>query len=128
MRVNQAAKLYMREMMGSLAIYAVLLVLALKFGPRVESMSLRTVVMLSPMLGFFLALWAVVRHFQRVDEYIVKSSLENVAIAAAITAGWTFTYGFLENAGYPRLTMFTVWPAMGTAWGVIAIVRNWTGR
>ena len=58
------------------------------------------------------------------DFFIRKTTLEHIAIAAAITAGWTFTYGFLENAGYPRLSMFTVWPVMGAAWGLLAIVDN----
>ena len=45
-----------------------------------------------------------------------------MAIAAAVTAGWTFTYGFLENAGYPRLSMFIVWPVMGAVWGLLACI------
>ena len=36
--------------------------------------------------------------------------------SAAITAGLRFTCGFLENAGYPRLSMFTTWPLMAISW------------
>jgi hypothetical protein len=76
------------------------------------------------MFGFLLVVWAVVRQIKRSDEFIRKSTLENFAIAGAVTAGLTFTYGFLENAGCPRLSMFTVWPAMGTIWAVTTLIRN----
>jgi hypothetical protein len=65
---------------------------------------------------------------RRGDEYCRLKVLEAIAIAAAVTAGWTFTYGFLENAGFPRLSMFTVWPVMGAVWAVVAMVRWWSDR
>jgi hypothetical protein len=34
----------------------------------------------------------------------------------------------MENAGYPRLSMFTVWMVMMSAWAIIAIVRGIAGR
>lgn len=39
-----------------------------------------------------------------------------------------FTYGFLETAGYPRLSMFTVWPLMGGVGGALTCIRNWFDR
>ncbi len=58
----------------------------------------------------------------------VSKPWENVAIAAVITAGWTFTYGFLEGVGYPRLSMFSVWEVMGTIMGLLAMGRAIAGR
>lgn len=124
MRERDGNKLYFREMLGGLAIYAALLVAALKFGPTLESSALRPVILASPMIGFFLILWAIIRHFRRMDEFLRRLLLENVAIAAAVTAGWTFTYGFLENADYPRLSMFIVMPVMGFTWGALACLRK----
>ena len=80
------------------------------------------------MLPILLAIWAIVRQVRRSDEFIRKTTMEHIAIAAAVTAGWTFTYGFLENAGYPRLSMFTVWPVMGAVWGGLTIVGAWRHR
>jgi hypothetical protein len=111
---------YYLEMTGALLLYVVVLALALRLAPNVPSGALQTGLYVSPMIPFLLAIWAVVRHFRRSDEYIRQSTLEYIAIAAAVTAGWTFTYGFLENAGYPRLSMFTVWPVMGGVWAVLA--------
>ena len=50
-------------------------------------------------------------------------SLEGLAIAAAVTAGLTFTYGFLESAGFPKVSMFWVWGVMGTVWAAHTALR-----
>lgn len=123
--VNRA---YLREMAVAFAVYAAMLVGTIKFGRPMAEGTLRTVVLLSPMLGFYAMVWAIGRHLKRVDEYIRRFTLENIAIAAAVTAGATFTYGFLETAGYDKLSMFTVWVVLGGAWGVATILRGWMNR
>ncbi|MGZ3182536.1 MAG: hypothetical protein ACXU8N_08855 [Telluria sp.] len=128
MKERDAAKLYMKELMSSLALYTVLLVGALHFSKGMENGVARTALLVLPMLGFLAAMWAIVRQFARMDEYVRRFQLENMAMAGAVTAGWTFTYGFLENAGYPHLSMFTVWPVMGAVWGALCIIRKWIGR
>lgn len=115
---------YFKELMGALVLYAIVLSLALTLGQRMSPGVAQTALYVSPMLPFLLAVWAIVRQIHRSDEFIRKTTLGHVAIAAAITAGWTFTYGFLENAGYPRLSMFTVWPVMGAVWGALAIIDH----
>jgi len=128
--MKQAAKdaTSAREMWGALLLYAAVLVVALGVAKDMQPGAAQTALYVSPMLPFLLAVWAVVRRIRRSDEFIRKTSLEHIAIAAAVTAGWTFTYGFLENAGFPRLSMFTVWPVMGTAWAVLAIAENFRHR
>ena len=115
---------YYRELTGALVLYAIVLVAALSIGKRMPPGAAQPLLYVSPMLPFLLAVWAVVRQIRRSDEFVRKTTLEHVAVAAAVTAGWTFTYGFLENAGYPRLSMFTVWPVMGAVWGVLAIAAS----
>ena len=114
---------YYRELTGALVLYAIVLVAALSFGQRMAPGAAQTLLYVSPMVPFVLAVWAIVRQIRRSDEFVRKTTLEHVAVAAAVTAGWTFTYGFLENAGWPRLSMFTVWPVMGAVWGVLACVE-----
>ena len=124
--MGQASKnaKYFRELGGALMLYLLVLVLALTVGKDMQPGVAQTALFVSPMIPFMLAVWAIVRQIRRSDEFIRKTTLEHIAIAAAVTAGWTFTYGFLENAGFPRLSMFTVWPVMGAAWGVLAIADN----
>lgn len=119
---------YHIEMTAALVLYIAVLALAVRFGPDISPGPLQTAVYVSPMIPFLLALWAIVRHFRRSDEFIRKTTLEQIAIAAAVTAGWTFTYGFLENAGYPRLSMFAVWPVMGGVWGLLACLEALRNR
>ncbi len=123
--VNQA---YLKELFGAIALYTLILFAAIKLGRPMDPGVVRTMVMLSPMIGFFAAIWAIARHLKRVDEYVRQFMLENIAIAAAVTAGATFTYGFMETAGYEKLSMFTVWCVLCGTWGAACLVRAWTKR
>lgn len=124
MNARTKSSLYFKELGAALLLYTLVLVAALTLARGMAPGAGQTALLLSPMLPFALALWAVVRQIRRSDEFIRKTTLEHIAIAAAATAGWTFTYGFLENAGYPRLSMFTVWPVMGGVWGLLAMADN----
>lgn len=115
---------YQKELGGALLLYMALLVGALVLSDGMQGGALRTVLLLSPMLAFALAVRAIVRLVRDTDEFLRKSMLEQLAVAAAGTAGITFTYGFLELAGFPKLSMFMVWPLMGALW-VAASVVHW---
>ena len=128
MRDQRLAKQYLVELLGSITVYMVLLISSLYFGKAMQPGVARLLVLISPMLGFALMLWVLVRQYQRMDEFVRRLLLENCAIAAGITAGLTFTYGFMEGAGYPRLSMFTVWGVLGASWGLTAIVRSLLDR
>ncbi|NNG25764.1 hypothetical protein [Telluria aromaticivorans] len=115
---------YFREMLGAVLLYGALLVLAIRIGRPMAEGALRTLLLVSPMIGFGLMLWAIARHIGRVDEYIRRLILESVSLGAGITAGLTFTYGFLENAGFPRLSMFSVWIVLCISTMVACVLRR----
>ena len=121
---KRVGKAYLRELGGAILLYTVLLMASIRFGRPMEDGTLRVAVLLSPMIGFCLALWAIARHLGRVDEYLRGFLLESFALAAALTAGLTFSYGFLETAGYPRLSMFTVWMVLCGVTGLVCLVRS----
>lgn len=60
--------------------------------------------------------WVVLRHLRRVDELQRRVQLEALGLAFAGTALITFSYGFLELIGFPKLSMFAVWPIMAMLW------------
>ncbi|RFP21610.1 hypothetical protein D0T25_10155 [Duganella sp. BJB488] len=122
---RRAGGKYLRELSGSIAVYVLLLTASLTYGPSMDSGSLKTAALACPVIGFFLMIWAVARQVGRMDEYQRVVMLETVTLAAAVTVGVTFTYGFLEAAGYPRLSMFTVWGIMGASWLLIGLFRRW---
>jgi hypothetical protein len=128
MHEKRIAKIYFRELFAALVLYTLILMLAIRFGRPMAPGVLRTAVLLSPMIGFGAGIWAIVRQVQRADEYIRMRLLENVSLAAAITAGLTFSYGFLETAGYPKLSMFTVWCVLCLSVAVVQLVRKLVDR
>lgn len=123
MHDKTVARMYMRELSAAMVVYAVLLVASIRLGRPMDEGVTRTLALASPVIGVLLVVWTLVRHVRRVDEFIRQTTLESIAIAAALTAGLTFTYGFLETAGYPRLSMFAVLPLMFSVWGVVCVVR-----
>jgi hypothetical protein len=123
MHEKKVLRPYRRELVLSIVVYVVLLFGSIRLGRPMADGALRTFILLSPMIGFALMLRAIIRHVARIDEYLRQRQLENFALAAAITAGASFTYGFLETAGFPRLSMFTVWPILCGSWGLTNFVR-----
>ena len=128
MHEKRVARAYRLELWTAIAVYAVLLFGSIRYGRPLEDGLLRTVVLLAPMLGFGLMIRAIARHVARIDEYQRLRLLEGVALACAITGAVTFSYGFLETAGFPKLSMFTVWIVMGVSWGLVNIVRGLAAR
>ncbi|MEW7847217.1 hypothetical protein AB2N08_00815 [Massilia aurea] len=121
---KRVGKAYLREMAGGFLVYAVLLVASIRYGRPLEDGAVRLLLLLSPMIGFCLVLWAIARHLGRVDEYLRMFLLESFALASALTAGLTFSYGFLETAGYPRISMFSVWMVLCGATMLVCLVRS----
>src|SRR5687768_6534855 len=101
MHEQTVARMYRRVVIGSMIVVALLLVASITLGRPMEDGLGRTLVLASPVMGILLVVWALARHVGRIDEFIRQVTLESIAIAAALTAGLTFTYGFLETAGYP---------------------------
>jgi hypothetical protein len=117
LELGAAIVLYMAVLFGSIFI-------AKPMAPGIS----RTVLLSAPMIPIVLAIWAIARQFRRMDEFVRLRNLESIAIAAAVTAGSSLTYGFLESAGFPRLSMFWVWPLMGAVWGLHACLRCFFSR
>ena len=115
---------YHIEMGASMLVYIVALCGSLTLAKPMQEGALRTALLLTPVIPIGLAIWAIARQFRRMDEFVRLRTLEGLAIAAAVTAGLSLTYGFLEGAGFPRLSMFWVWPVMGFVWGAFQCLRR----
>ncbi|MGZ5183256.1 MAG: hypothetical protein ACXWC2_22485 [Ramlibacter sp.] len=124
MHEKRVARAYFAELMLALAVYTILLLAAIRYGRAMPDGWLRTLVLVTPMIGFGMMIRTVARHIARVDEYQRIRLLENVAVAAAITLAATFTYGFLETAGFPKVSMFWVWMGMGASTAAVTLVRK----
>ena len=128
MHEKRVGRAYRSELLTAIAVYVVLLLASIRYGRPLDGGVLRTAALLSPMIGFCLMIRAIARHVARIDEYQRLRMLEGVALAFAITGAVTFSYGFLETAGFPKLSMFSVWIVMGASWGLVNLVRGIAAR
>ena len=125
---RDANRKYRLELSAAMLAYSVVLVGSIYLAKPMDPGVLRVLLLLSPAIPLTLSIWVIVRHFARMDEFVRLRSLENFAIAGAVTAGVSFTYGFLEGAGFPKLSMFWVWGLMGVTWSVVTISRCMAAR
>ena len=111
------SKQYQKELWTALAVYGVMLVGSIQLLTHMDvARPWRDLIALSPMLPAAATAWVVLRELRRMDELQRRIQLEALGFAFAGTAILTFSYGFLEGLGYPRLSMFTVWPLLAVLW------------
>ena len=120
---REARRKYIIELTVAMLLYAAVLIGSVYVAKPMQPSPMRTLLLMSPAIPMLLAVWAIARQFRRMDEFVRLRSLESLAIAAAVTAALGITYGFLEGAGYPKLSMFWVWGVMGLMWGLSSCLR-----
>ena len=108
---------YSMELTAALLVYGLMLVGSITLLMHVDvARPWRDVIALSPMLPAAAMAWVVLRELRRMDELQRRIQLEALGFSFAGTAILTFSYGFLEGLGYPKLSMFTVWPILAVLW------------
>ena len=113
---------YLLRFGAALAAYGFVLVVSLWLlsgQPR-----LPWAIALMPMVPATGVCWLVVRQLRRVDEMQIKIQLEAIGLAFAATALVTFSYGFLEIVGFPKLSMFLIWPLMAAFWMIGLLISR----
>ncbi|MEO8019818.1 MAG: hypothetical protein ABI769_18570 [Pseudomonadota bacterium] len=123
MKEREATRRYLLELGIAMVLYLAVLFGSITIAKSMETGFARTLLLATPLVPIVLAVWAIARQFRRMDEFVRLRSLESLAIAAGVTAGLSLTYGFLESAGFPKLSMFWVWPVMGAVWGLHSSLR-----
>jgi hypothetical protein len=121
METLMSAKRFLMEFSAVLAVYIAcvtvtgIYVSSIPDGPGKIGLALVPVI---PMIAMAVT---IIRQLGRMDEMGRKIQLEALAMAFVCTALITFSYGFLETAGFPRLSAFMVWPIMGGVWCLATI-------
>jgi hypothetical protein len=123
MKEREASRKYLVEFGAAMGLYVLVQFGSTFIAKSMEPGIARTLLLLTPIVPILLTVWAIARQFRRMDEFVRMRGLESIAIAAAVTAGLSLTYGFLESAGFPKLSMFWVWPVMGLVWGAHSCLR-----
>ena len=123
MKEREANQKYRLEFFSAMLAYLLVLFGFVVFAKGMEPGLVRTLLLITPIVPLMLTVWAIARHMRRLDEFMRLRSLEGLALAAAVTAALSFSYGFLETAGFPKQSMFWVWGVMGFVWGAHACLR-----
>ncbi len=117
---------YAKEMLSTLAVYGLALVGSIELLQHTDfAPGWQAAIALTPMLACLAAAWVILREIRRMDELQRRIQFEALGFSFAVTALGTFSYGFLEGLGYPRLSMFVVWPILAGLWVVgLALARR----
>ena len=116
MTCESGGKRYAVELGWALAAYLVVLFVSLTLLKSVTGAIIRPAVALLPMAPAVFVIVAIIRQLRRLDELQRRIQFEALAISFMGTAFLTFGYGFLELAGFPRVSWFAVWPIMAVLW------------
>ena len=119
-----AKRRYRIEFLVALLAYAVLLAASGLIVNANQDAGWRYAVALAPMVPAAFMVVAWVRYYRRIDELQQRMALEALAFAFAGTALISFSYGFLDQAGLPRISWWWVWPIMAVLW----ILGGWLAR
>ena len=113
-------KKYRREFLGAMLIYVIVL-----FATRyaLQSMALKGLalgaVAVLPALPALFATFIFMRHYATMDEMYKRVHLEAFASGALFIGLATFSLGFLEDAGLPRISLIWILPALIACWGLV---------
>lgn len=126
--VNQSSKRYTWEFGGSMLAYVLVLIASLWMLQWVSDSPWRILLALLPVIPVIFALIAFLRYLSRMDELQQRIQLNAIGFAAGATGLVTFTYGFLENVGFPHLSWIWILPMMIFFWGMGGAIASWRYR
>ncbi|MBC3880472.1 hypothetical protein H8K35_03875 [Undibacterium sp. LX40W] len=122
------AKTYSKELRLSIVLYVIVLFASIFVAKSLEAGALQTAVVLTPVLPGLLTMRAIIRHLNRQDEFMRIYMLEMIAIAGGVTAFLSFSYGFAEGVGFPKLNGFVHYGVFMATWLVVVIIRKFQER
>ena len=121
---NVAKRRYTRDVVLALSAYGILLAVSGFIVAGNPDAGWRYAVALLPMIPATFITFAWVGYFRAMDELEQRIGLEALAFAFGGTALITFSYGFLDEIGLPRISWWWVWPVMAVLW----ILGGWLAR
>ncbi len=120
MKQKQVMRLYVRELIWAMIAYFIALVASILILKQdwIQLRWLIIAISLVPALPIALVLIAIMRALMDGDELQQRIQLLATAFSAALTGFITFSYGFLENVGFPKFPTFLVFPMLVAFWGI----------
>jgi len=116
--MDAPTKRYMREFFITMTVYVLTIVGTSMAVEQMGDSLWRIPLMLIPVIPVVFLLIVFLRYLRAIDELQKQIQLYAIGLAAGATGLITFTYGFLENAGFPHLSPFYIFPMMIILWGI----------
>ena len=126
--IRQVPRRYFIEFNTALALYIAATIGREYVAHQTGDPTLRTLILVSPILPVLLAAWAVVRFYRGIDEYHRLQILEALAIAAGATGIIAVSWGFLQDVGFPKLSLSVAWPIIALVWAAVALYLGWKDK
>lgn len=119
MNQKQVMSRYGKELAFASIAYAALLVASIITLQRFElSKPAQVIITLLPAIPTAFVIIAIMRMLISSDELQQRIQLFAVSFSAALTGFITFSYGFLENVGFPKFSTFLIFPMLVAFWGI----------
>ncbi len=122
--MKQEVKRYAVRIFGFMAIYSILLFLSIWLLGRIPLSPWRIPVAVLPAIPLLFVVWSVIHFIRKMDELQKTIHLEAVTFSFLVTMVVAFTYGFLENAGLPPISVLYVPVCMCVLWGIGAGIAS----
>ena len=116
---REIQKRYFKEFGISMGLYVVLLITSIMVLTNFKlPKTAQIVIALIPVIPTIFVVIAVMRALRDSDELQQKIQLQAVTFSAIVTGLITFSYGFLENVGFPHFPTLFVLPLVIALWGI----------
>ena len=116
--MNKARRAWVIQFWLAMLAYVLVLVVSVALIQRDPQSPWRYALAVAPVVPAFFALLAFIRFLGRMDELQRRIQLEAIGLSFAATSMLTFTYGFLEDVGFPSLSYGWILPLMVMLWGL----------
>ncbi|MEM7692131.1 MAG: hypothetical protein AAF991_11745 [Pseudomonadota bacterium] len=111
-------KQYAIEFGSSMVLYSLSIFASVGFLIKHPDSPWKVWISVTPMIPAILATIAVLRALRQLDEMQRSIQMNSFAISFLIVGLVTFTYGFLENVGFPHIPFLWIFPFMIATWGI----------
>lgn len=122
--MKREAMRYTVQVFGLMATYSVLLLLSMWLLKKIPPNGWRIPVAVLPVIPLLFVVWSVIHFIRTTDELQKSIHQEAVTFSSLVTAVVTMTYGFLENAGLPQISVLYVPVLMCCLWGIGAGIAS----
>jgi hypothetical protein len=116
--MEKAVRTYVIEFGSAMAAYVVVLLASIFLIQNNPDAPWRVPLALTPVVPTIFALAAFLHYLRRIDEMQRQIQLEGLGLSFGATAILTFAYGFLENVGFPQVSLIWILPLMVMLWGL----------